>query len=91
MKTQKIVNYQNGDLAHIILFGIGDISQVDMYTVRGHACSLKSAKNIIFYHSLQLSTSHIDIIHDHRVARCWSNLSPVYKKLLVAEFGIVSQ
>ena len=59
VKTQNIVNYQNGDLAHIILFGNGDISQVDMYTVHGYTCSLKSANNII-YHSLQLSTSHIE-------------------------------
>ena len=44
MKTQNIVHYQNGDLAHIILFGIGDISQVDMYTVHGYKCTLKSAK-----------------------------------------------
>ena len=66
-------HYQNGDLAHITLFGIGDISQVDMYTVHRYTCSLKSAKNII-YHSLQLSTSHIDIIHDHRVSHCLSSL-----------------
>ena len=76
MKTQKIVHYQNGDLAHIILFGIGDISQVDMYmyTVHGHTCSFKTAQNIIFYHSLQLSTSHIDIIHGHTVVHWLSSL-----------------
>ena len=43
MKTQNIVHCQNVDLAHI-MFGIGDISQVDMYTVHGYICTLNSAK-----------------------------------------------